>query len=245
MYFLFVLALFTGGSSQGSQNPSKRVDFDKVIAQLAEQNDCKKAEISVDHFEYHDFKGDGIEELVLDASTCMAGTGGTDVHSVFGKGPDGELIALPFGIKRELPLFGNRNFTLRVENGLLVAAFSDTSDREAPAVTISYKWDGHQFIETSFKAKGPFKTSYNCAKAIKEIERAICYSPSVAQLDVRLADIFHARLLHASPEEQKTVRSEQRKWLAERESKCTIYKWWVDCLTQLYSQRIAQLQLAE
>jgi uncharacterized protein YecT (DUF1311 family) len=38
------------------------------------------------------------------------------------------------------------------------------------------------------------------------------------------------------------MRQQQVQWLAQREKQCTIYKWWVDCLSDLYTKRIAELQ---
>ena len=62
-----------------------------------------------------------------------------------------------------------------------MARWRDSSDRDAPLVA-RYKWGGAKFVMDHLKADGPFPSSYDCAKATKELDRAICYSPSVAAL---------------------------------------------------------------
>jgi uncharacterized protein YecT (DUF1311 family) len=108
-------------------------------------------------------------------------------------------------------------------------------------LVVWYKWDGKNFVVDRMKVDGPFPTSYDCAKATKELDRAICYSPSVAALDVRLGEAYRAVLKRLPPGEKQELQGQQREWLARREKECTIYKWWVDCLKDLYAKRIAEL----
>jgi uncharacterized protein YecT (DUF1311 family) len=207
--------------------------------------------VAIDHLEYFDFTGDGQDEAIVVASTCMTGTAGPDVHAVFTRNASGEVVELPFHreegqpgfstIQGPLPVFGNPNYTLRVEKGLLVARWMDSSDRESPLI-IWYKWNGSAFVLDSVKKEGPFKTSYDCAKAAKEIEQAICYSPAIASLDVELGAIYTTRLRSLPADKQAMLREEQRAWLAQREKKCVIYKWWVECLNEMYTKRIAELR---
>lgn len=177
------------------------------------------------------------------------------MHAVYKRGADGKLVELPFlnakgdpalsndpaADDAKYPVFGNSNFTLAVENGMLVVRCGDSSDRDEP-LTIWYKWDGAKFIVNHIKAQGPFPTSYDCAKAANEQDRAICYSPSVAALDVQLSQVYRAALQKLPAEKKQELRAQQREWLAHREKKCTIYKWWVGCLTDLYTKRIAELK---
>jgi uncharacterized protein YecT (DUF1311 family) len=128
-----------------------------------------------------------------------------------------------------------------VENGLLAARWTDSSYRENPLI-IWYKWNGSAFVLDSVKQEGPFKTSYDCAKAAKEIERAICYSPAIAALDVELGAIYEERLRSLPPDKKATLQEGQRAWLAQREIQCVVYKWWNDCLSELYTKRIAELR---
>ena len=223
-----------------------------AINSRSDVDECQSLDqIQIDHLEYHDFIGDGQEESVVVASTCMTGTAGPDIHAVYKRDADGRVVELPFlnakgdpsfnGSARQLPVFGNPNYGLAVENGELVARWIDSSDREAPLV-VWYKWDGKNFVIDHKKVAGPFPTSYDCAKATKELDRAICYSPSVAVLDVQLGQSYMAALQKLSPEKKQVLQRQQREWLARRAKECTIYKWWVDCLTSLYTKRIAELK---
>jgi uncharacterized protein YecT (DUF1311 family) len=92
------------------------------------------------------------------------------------------------------------------------------------------------------KAQGPFPTSYDCNKAEKEIDRAICHSPSVAALDLELGRIYRQQLKQLSPDKKPNLQQEQRDWIANRDKECVIYKWWVECLTGVYQKRIAELK---
>lgn len=141
----------------------------------------------------------------------------------------------------EIPLFGSRNYSLTVENDKLVARFGDTSDREEPVV-IWYKWDRAKFVLDHKKDQGPFPTSYDCSRATREMDRAICYSPSVAAFDVQLAQAYKAALQRLPSEKKQELQAQQREWLSRREKQFTIYKWWVDCLKDLYTERTAELK---
>jgi uncharacterized protein YecT (DUF1311 family) len=235
-----------------------RISAEEIVATLYQQSECNDPEvkldaahaISISHLEYYDLTGHGREEAIVVASTCMTGTAGPDVHAVFTRNVSGEVVELPFhreegqpgfSTLKRLPVFGNPNYTLRVEKGLLVASWMDSSDRENP-LTIRYKWNGSAFVVDSVQQTGPFKTSYDCIKAAKEIEQAICYSPSVAALDVELSAIYRANLQSLPVESKLALQNEQRAWLAQREKSCTVYKWWVECLTELYTKRIAELR---
>jgi uncharacterized protein YecT (DUF1311 family) len=119
----------------------------------------------------------------------------------------------------------------------------DSSDRATPLV-IWYKWSGKEFIVDHMKVQGPFTTSYDCTKAEKDIDLAICYSPSVATLDLELGRLYRERLKQFSPEQKQKLQQQQRDWITNRDKQCVIYKWWVECLSNLYQKRIAELKQA-
>jgi len=237
------------------QEPPKKIteaEIKRAISSRSEVDECEGLDqIHIDHVEFYDFLGDGQQEAVVIASTCMTGTAGPDIHAVYQRTADGKVVELPFRHAEgdpffnhtgwKIPVFGNRNYGLSVEKGELVARWSDSSDREAPLV-IWYKWDGKEFITDHMTVEGPFPTSYDCAKATKELDRANCYSPSVAALDVQLAQAYRAVLQRLPPEKKQELQAQQREWLAQREKDCTIYKWWVDCLKDSYTKRIAELK---
>lgn len=268
----FLLLPTLGQVPGQAQQPAKKITEGEIKSFInsgfggGSEDVCESLDqIYLSHLEYYDFTGDSQPQAIVVASTCMTGTAGPDVHVVYKRGADGKLVELPFlnakgdppapeisahsassnapvnnGEGVEIPLFGNRNYTLTVENGMLVAHFGDTSDREEPVV-IWYKWDGAKFVVDHKKVQGPFPTSYDCAKATKEMDRAICYSPSVAALDVQLGQVYKAALKKL-PAEKKQLQTQQREWLINREKQCTIYKWWVECLQESYTKRLAELK---
>lgn len=92
------------------------------------------------------------------------------------------------------------------------------------------------------KIEGPFPTSYNCAKATKELDRAICYSPGVSALDVQLGQAYLSALQQLPPEKKQDLQRQQRQWVAERDKECSIYKRWVSCLKGFYNDRIDEMK---
>jgi uncharacterized protein YecT (DUF1311 family) len=193
-------------------------------------------------FTLFDFKGDGTQQAIVVAMSCAGGTGGPDIHSVISRDSGGELEELKIADvdpRTYDNLFGNRNYSLSVENALLVAAFSDDPDRDTPLI-IKYKWNGKEFAVASIKKTGVFPTSYDCTKTLTEVENAICHVDTLADLDVQLADLYKSLLSKLSGPEQAALREEQRQWLAAREKSCAIYKGWVDCLSDYYQKRIAE-----
>lgn len=238
-------------------HPRGRISADELVATLYKQSGCNDPQlhrdaahtILIEHLEYYDFRGDGNEEAIVVASTCWTGTAGPDVHAVYARNAAGKLVELPildqgpkspFNQKTPPPLVGNRNYSLAVEEGQLTARWSDTSDREEPLV-IWYNWNGSAFVIDYVKQSGPFKTSYDCTKATQEVELAICYSKAVSVLDTELDELYRDQMGRSSVEERAKLREQQRTWLVQR-NKCTIYKWWVECLSDLYSKRIAALR---
>jgi uncharacterized protein YecT (DUF1311 family) len=224
----------------------------EIVQAILPNMGCERPDqVHIDHLEYFDFTGDGQDEAVVVASTCMTGTAGPDIHAVYSRGADGKVYELPVTGPKTVDemtpstygmLFGNRNFSLRVEQGLLVETYSDTSDRPRPLV-IRYKWSGKEFVVDSVEKIGPFQTSYDCSKAEKEIDHAICYAPAVAALDLEMGRIYRERLRKLTTNKKQRLQQDQMKWLAQRNYECgNIYKWWVECLTDKYRQRIAELQ---
>jgi uncharacterized protein YecT (DUF1311 family) len=246
--FLLLLSLLAG--QQATHQPSDKIEKGELSAYLAKQFECEASQQPVYFYrlEQFDFLGKGYDQTMVVASTCMTGTAGPDVHSVFTRDENGELKELKIQeVKPEHQvLFGNRNWTLRIESGLLVERYSDTSEREDPLV-IKYKWDAakNQFSALSVVAAKPYPTSYDCAKAEAaqdETAQAICYVKSLADLDIELAKVYKAYVDGLTPAERKKAIDDQRAWLTKRNADCGIYKWWVECLTDKYNARIAELR---
>jgi len=243
---LLALTLLLTPGQQAAHKPSDEIDEVELREYLAKQNECEPDQIYFWTTEEYDFLGVGYDQTVVVASTCMTGTAGPDVHSVYTRDDDGELRELEFEVPdlRKYPvLFGNSNSDFSLENGLWVDTYHDTSGRDHPLV-IKYKWDKdkQKFEAVKIEAAKPYPTSYDCAKAEKDTEQAICYVESLADLDVELAKTYRAYLAGMDAESRKQAVEEQRTWLAKRNKECVIYKFWVECLEDSYKTRIAELQ---
>jgi len=251
---LLLLLMPAFGGQQAAHTPSDIIEEDELRAYLAKQYDCQPDQIYFWKVDQFDFLGKGYDQAVVVASTCMTGTAGPDVHAVYTRDEKGELKELAMQeLKLEhRVLFGNSNSGFRIENGLLADVYYDTSERDEPLV-IKYKWNAakQMFEVVSVKAAKPYTTSYDCAKAEKtekdgnyedEAALAICYVESLADLDLELAKLYKTYLAGLDAESRKAAVEEQRSWLKERNKKCIIYKWWVDCLNEAYTTRIAELK---
>ena len=246
---LFLLFLPLLAEPQAAHKQSDGIEKEELTAYINNQNECEDSEqpLYFSQFEQFDFLGKGYPQAVVVAGTCMTGTAGPDVHAVYSRNENGEIQELKIEeVKlQHTVLFGNRNSEFRIQDGLLVQVFYDTSDREDPLV-IKYKWDAarDQFTAVSVEAAKPFPTSYDCAKAEAaqdETAQAICYVKSLADLDLELAKLYKAHLAAANSDQRKKAVDEQRAWLAKRNA-CGIYKFWVECLTERYNARIAELR---
>ena len=222
---------------------AQEIQESELKKKIAADNQCEVAQITLWHLEKFDYAGDSSEGTIVIAFTCNTGTAGPDVHSVFDRDSEGELVELKIADadpKTFDSLFGNRNYDLTAKDGLLVATWHDGTERERP-LTIKYKWNGKEFAVTSIEKAGRFKTSYDCDKAQDEVERAVCYVKGLADLDLELHAMYQA-LLTKLPEAQKqTMRTEQRKWIVERRNRCVIYKS-TDEVEACYRKRIAELK---
>jgi uncharacterized protein YecT (DUF1311 family) len=227
-----------------SAHNQKTIAEPEIRKYLAKNGECQEDQIYFWKIDYFDLKHDGIPQAIVIASTCMTGTAGPDIHSVFARDSAGELVDLKIP---EAPpstydnMFGNRNYDLTIEDGLLVATFNDDQDRDTPLV-IKYKWNGQEFSIVKIQKTGVFQTSYDCAKAQKEDEQAICHVDFLAELDVNLNDLYKSLLAKLPAPDRKVLKTEQREWLAQRNKSCVIYKGWVNCLADNYQQRIDALK---
>lgn len=227
-----------------------KITEEMVQQYLAKQNQCDASQIYVNNFEYFNFTGHEYNDVIVVASTCNTGTAGPDVHSVFswvGEGQLGELEIEEVNPKRYEVLFGNRNYDLspNKDDRELIETFTDTSGRERPLV-LMFQWDSkrYKFLLNAVQSAPMYKTSYDCAKAQKEIDRAICYVEPLAKLDIELNAAYSSLTKTLSTEARKELVEQQREWLAERDHDCIIYKFWVECLTDRYTVRIAELKRA-
>lgn len=222
-----------------------QIGKDEVGVWLNQQHDCPADPLPYFwRFDFVDLKGDRNQEAIVVASTCMTGTAGPDVHSVIARDSAGSLVEWEIAEGDSSTydnLFGNRNYDLTVRNGTLVATFEDDVDRETP-LTIKYKLNGEKFAISSIQKTGVYPTSYDCAKAATEVERAICHVRSLADLDVQLNATYRSIDSDLSSEEREKLKLEQQNWLRKRDRECAPYKGWVRCILGMYQDRIAALK---
>jgi uncharacterized protein YecT (DUF1311 family) len=226
----------------------KPISTEEIVQWLYKNGDCPADQPPprFHRLDYFDFKGDGNKEAIVVAATCMSGTGGPDIHSVFGRDSDGEVEELKIAEvdpKTYDNLFGNRNYDLVAENGLLVANVEDDSARTKIPLIIRYKWNGKEFAVDSIHKTGVYPTSYDCTKAAKgAVEDAICHVEELAALDLQLGAAYKALIAKLSAADRETLKTEQRAWLADRDKRCAPYKAWIGCITDFYQKRIEELK---
>jgi uncharacterized protein len=80
--------------------------------------------------------------------------------------------------------------------------------------------------------------SFDCAKAVTSIEKTICSSSRISDLDTQLTQSYKKSLSVSADVE--FLKSEQRAWLTNVRNKCQD----AACLTQAYTDRIAKLEVA-
>lgn len=165
---VLLLALLLPGGSPGAAAPyrsddargarldARRFDLQAYLDQRFP--DCRRyfgRSVWINEVLYHDFDGDGTEEIVTTASNCHTGTAGPNVHSVYRLVSPTEVVALPidesttFG-DRDLysDLVGNRNYFMYVDaQGRLVKEHHDEPGRpfELSPLVLYYEWDGARF----------------------------------------------------------------------------------------------------
>lgn len=97
---------------------------------------------------------------------------------------------------------------------------------------------------TSQAYAGEIKASFNCKKASTAIEKAICSSQALADLDVTLSKAYKQIRKDVSKQKLKIIKASQRHWFKQRNSNC---KGKTDsnlqeCLTGSMSRRIKELE---
>jgi metal-dependent amidase/aminoacylase/carboxypeptidase family protein len=117
----------------------------------------RKQAVRLETVEYHDFDGDGTEEIIVRGYSCFTGTAGADIHAVYRLDSSQKLVELEIddnggrfqGQSLYEQLVGNRNFILYANDaGELVEEFHDRSARpdwQSP-LALYFSWNGEKFI---------------------------------------------------------------------------------------------------
>ena len=82
--------------------------------------------------------------------------------------------------------------------------------------------------------------SFLCSKARTWVEKTICASERLSNLDLELATVYARLLRVATPAAERTLSGEQQRWWAKREE-CRRKPKPVQCLDSRYLERIAEL----
>ena len=217
----------------------------KSVECLDNDSSYKVAMLSL---EYSDLTGDGKEEAVVTAQTCMMGNGGPDIHSVFYLGVSNAIKEYPVDFMPDkstvikgipLPLIGNRNYYLRIKDSLLCAEYWDGSGREHP-LRQYFKFDNGSFVVAREEYGTTYPTSFDCAKAKSDREIVACSCDSIASMDIELNDVYQRVLSTVNPEERIRLKHEQQQWLRDFD-KVKAYRSTYD-FAERYRARISQLK---
>ncbi len=228
----------------------QRIEESEVEKWIAEQSGCgdNMDQIHIIKLDAVDFTHDGRSQAIVVAMSCNTGTAGPDVQSVLSRGTDGKLIELNVPTVDtkilEANLFGPGSADLDAQDDLLVLRYTDSTGRENPLV-VKYKWSGKHFEVSAMEESKAFPTSYDCAKADENTDRAICHVKSLADLDLQLGMLYKNLSSNLDVSSKAVLRARQRKWVAARNAACPVNnKWFVDCLESRYRERMTDLEKA-
>ena len=204
--------------------------------------------VSIDLIKYFDLDKDGRDEAVITAQTCMMGTGGPDIHSVFYLDDSGSIREYEIDYKPNesteitgvpMPLIGNRNYYLQVKDSLLCAVYWDGSGRKHP-LSQYFNFESGKFVLEKEVYGKTFPTSFDCSKAKSDREIVACSCDSIAEMDVELDSLYRLLLSKLNPGNKSRLRNEQLEWLQDFD-KVYAYKWLND-FSERYRARIEELK---
>lgn len=80
--------------------------------------------------------------------------------------------------------------------------------------------------------------SFDCEKAASKVERLVCATAEVSDLDTKFAKAYESALSKLAADERNGLISEQRRWLQQSRNRCQQ----VTCLKHAYWERLARLE---
>ncbi|MDR1314634.1 MAG: lysozyme inhibitor LprI family protein [Deltaproteobacteria bacterium] len=96
------------------------------------------------------------------------------------------------------------------------------------------------FIVFAFPNSLSAQPSFDCRKASSSVEITICNSRTLANLDSQMAALYEAAR-NASYIDSKELLASQRRWWRQRDSQCGRSRRAVECLEDMYNDRIGEL----
>jgi|GEM_PF-6554062 len=89
------------------------------------------------------------------------------------------------------------------------------------------------------RTASPPRPSFDCAKARKPDEQAVCSDAALAAKDIRLSEVFGQYRAQLAPDAQKTLLRSQAAWLTQR-GQCGSH---IACVGRAYDDRIRQIEI--
>lgn len=86
----------------------------------------------------------------------------------------------------------------------------------------------------SLAPTGAIAASFDCERAIARVEKVICGTPSLSQLDSQLATVFKTALTAVAPSSKQALLTEQRNWINHTRDICQD----AACMEEAYLKRI-------
>lgn len=80
--------------------------------------------------------------------------------------------------------------------------------------------------------------SFDCEKAATKVEKLVCASAEVSDLDTKLTKAYESALSKLAADERNGLISEQRRWLQQSRNRCQQ----ATCLKHAYWERLARLE---
>ncbi|MBS3964110.1 MAG: hypothetical protein KGZ80_06390 [Methylomonas sp.] len=128
-------------------------------ASVAEACSDEDAPVRIGKVLYHDFNGDGFDETAVLGYSCLAGTGGSDLHGIFTRLPNGETAELAISDagpeKTDASLRGH--FDIDIIDGHYAEEHRIYRDKDpncCPTGGIRqfiYQWNGKAFVPVTIK----------------------------------------------------------------------------------------------
>jgi hypothetical protein len=116
-----------------------------------------KEPVCIESVQFCDVDGDGLEEAIVNGSSCVSGTGGPDIHQVLKFKADGTIINISPPEQKSMgapdtfngqPIFdcliGGINHDISFKNGILYRIYRDSSGKPEPLI-LQFKWINGKF----------------------------------------------------------------------------------------------------
>jgi hypothetical protein len=169
MILAVALSAFTllGVPQDGNGDPRRATLEAYYVKQSKGACDGGREDLGIDFesLEFIDVDGDGVEEAIVNGSSCVSGSGGPDIHEVLKLNLDGTISDLtPIEGRRFGDSFHGRpifdslacpcNYDVSFNGGILYYTYRDSSGRPDPLV-LKFRWSVSRFQLYEVVKNGP------------------------------------------------------------------------------------------